>query len=198
MIARQLELNLQLYTYKDYLAWGEDVKCELIDGVVYNMASPTTAHQDLVSRLWSIFRDFLKGRRCKAYFAPLDVRLNAHSYDDIVVQPDVIILCDRSKLDPAGRGIIGAPDMIIEVLSPTTAYTDRVLKHQKYMLAGVKEYWIVDIENKLLEVYLLEGGKYFSQKHGKNGKVPVQTFPGLEIDLAEIFAEDTWDTEIDT
>ncbi|MCL2224066.1 MAG: Uma2 family endonuclease [Defluviitaleaceae bacterium] len=184
--------KLERYTYADYLEWGEDVKCELIDGIIYNMASPSARHQDVVFELGSRFKNFLRGRRCKTYLAPLDVRLNAHSFDDTIVQPDIIILCDRTKLDPKGRGIIGAPDMVVEVMSPSTAYKDRALKHKKYMDAGIKEYWIADSENNTMEVYLLENGKYYSRHYGGNDKVPVQVLPKLEIDLGEVFAEEVW------
>ena len=121
---------------------------------------------------------------------------STNEFDDTVVQPDVIILRDKSKLDPKGRGIIGAPDMVIEVISPSTTYNDRVLKHKKYMEAGVKEYWIVDPEHGTLDVYLLENGKYYSRTYGGDDVVP--TLLGLDILLEEIFKPDDWNTADDS
>jgi len=103
------------YTYSDYLQWNDDVRRELIDGIPYLMAGPNRRHQELSGNLYMQFREFLKGKPCKVYFAPFDVRLNADTLDDIVVQPDLIIICDQSKLDDAScRGV---PDMVVEILS---------------------------------------------------------------------------------
>jgi len=121
----------------------------------------------------------LEDRCCEAFIAPLDARLNADKRDDTVVQPDIIILCDKNKLDPKDRGIIGAPDMVIEVLSPSSGYLDRVLKHKKYGEAGVKEYWIVDPDKKIVDVNILENSKYYVRSYGNDDKIPVQTLQGF-------------------
>ncbi|MCL2198060.1 MAG: Uma2 family endonuclease [Defluviitaleaceae bacterium] len=179
--------KLEYYTYADYLKFDDDIRCELIDGVIYNMASPRANHQRSVGRLWKELDTFLSGRQCEAFMSPFDVRLNADKADDTVVQPDVMVLCDKDKLDHDGRGIIGAPDMVIEVLSPSSAYVDRVLKCKKYLEAGVKEYWIVDPELKTIEVHLLINEKYHMRYYGNTDLIPVQILPGLDIDLGQIF-----------
>jgi Uma2 family endonuclease len=181
--------KLTYYTYADYVSWGEDVRCEIINGVIYNMAMPSERHQSIVLELGKRFKNFLRGKECSAFIAPLDVRLNWETFDDTVVQPDVFVVCDKSKLSSGGCGILGAPDVIVEVLSPSTAHTDKVLKHRKYLEVGVKEYWVVDLESETLDVYDLEDGKYVSRNYGGGDKVPVKTLQGLEIDLLEIFAE---------
>jgi len=182
--------KIEYFTYADYLKFDGDIRCELIDGVIYNMASPLTIHQTISAQLWKRLDNFLESRRCKAFIAPLDVRLNAEENDDTVVQPDVMVLCDKNKLDPKGRGIIGAPDMIIEVLSPSSAYVDRVLKCKKYQDAGVKEYWIVSPRDKTVEAHLLIENKYRMRYYGNSDLIPVQTLPGLDIDLGQIFVEE--------
>ncbi|MCL2198804.1 MAG: Uma2 family endonuclease [Defluviitaleaceae bacterium] len=191
MVAEKLEY----YTYGDYLKFDDDIRCELINGVIYNMASPSTTHQRIAGEIWALLREFLKGRRCEAFIAPLDVRLNADKNDDTVVQPDLMVLCDKNKLDPKDRGIIGAPDMVVEVLSPSSGYVDRVLKMKKYQEAGVKEYWIVDPDRSTVDVNILENNKYYVRSYGNSDLVPVQTLPGLDINLGEVFLLDDFHGE---
>ena len=119
--------------------------------------------------------------------APFDVRLNADSYDNTVVQPDLLVVCDRSKLD--GKNCIGAPDMIIEVLSPSTERRDRITKLQLYRKSGVREYWIVCPEKKTVDTYILEDKKYYFDVYSENDIVPVHILEGCEIDLADVFFE---------
>ncbi|MCL1878938.1 MAG: Uma2 family endonuclease [Defluviitaleaceae bacterium] len=180
-------------TYSDYLKLGDDFRCEIIDGQIYAMAAPRIAHQRVAQRIWKQLDAFLAGRRCEAFIAPLDVRLSANKrnkHDDTVVQPDVFVLCDKNKIDKKGQSILGAPDMVIEVLSQGSAYVDRVLKHKKYLEAGVREYWIADPDNKTVEVYVLENNRYYSQNYSAPDIIPGHVLEGLKIDLAEIFAEE--------
>jgi len=177
-------------TYADYLKLDDDVRYELIDGVLYNMAAPRISHQRIILNLGRRFGDYLDGKSCEVFIAPVDVRLKAdilNDSDNTVVQPDVIVLCDRSKIDPKDRGIIGAPDLVIEVLSPSSAYVDRILKHKKYLEAGVREYWIIDPVHKTVCVYLPENGKFVSNNYGGDDIVPVQILEGMEVDLAVLF-----------
>ncbi|MCL2217096.1 MAG: Uma2 family endonuclease [Defluviitaleaceae bacterium] len=178
---------IEFLTYSDYLKLDDDVRCELIDGVLYNMAAPTVTHQQIAGRLFRWLGNFLEGKSCRAFIAPVDVRLNANKSDDTVVQPDVMVLCDKNKIDPTDRGIIGAPDLVIEVMSPSSRYTDRILKHKKYLEAGVLEYWIVDPEHKTVDVYLLDNGRYYSWNYGGDDVIPVQLLKGLEINLTDLF-----------
>jgi Uma2 family endonuclease len=138
-----LALSCDQYTYSDYTKWEEDFRCELIGGVVYMMASPSEWHQDVVGDIFSQLKMSLKGKKCKPMVAPFDVRLFPRKdwSDDTIVQPDVIVVCDKSKLD--GKACVGAPDVVFEVLSDSTKVMDLRVKKELYKSAGVKEYWVV-------------------------------------------------------
>jgi Uma2 family endonuclease len=176
----------EYYTYADYATWTDDVRCELIAGVPYLMApAPTPMHQDIAGELAAIFRNFLRGKPCKAFSAPIDVRLNAETDDDTVVQPDLIVVCDKKKI--GDKSIDGAPDLVVEVLSPSTATRDRVEKFALYRTYGVKEYWIVDTKRRFVEVHLLENGKYAKDVYDEKGTINVAILPGLAVKLSEVF-----------
>ena len=187
--------NSTHYTYADYLSWMDEQRRELIHGVAYKlMSAPSRLHAQISSELLAIFKWFVKKRKgkCKVYHAPFDVRLpkngeTANEQIDTVVQPDICVICDESKLDDAG--CIGAPDLIVEVQSPSTAKHDLREKFDLYEQSGVKEYWIVYPNDKGLTVYILqETGKYDNgTTYELSGKVPVGIFEGLEIDLKELF-----------
>lgn len=204
------KLDTEYYTYRDLLRMGEDVRVELIDGVIYNMASPSWKHQSVAGRIYSQLDAFLRGKNCRTFIAPFDVRLNAKLFgneDNTVVQPDVIVICDRSKLDSNGNGYRGAPDLVVEVLSPSTAYNDRHKKLIKYQDAGVREYWIVDPKNMTVEVYVPENGAFkLLDVYGVESececpnptdcgcsitkcKMPVQILEHCEIDLDLVFED---------
>jgi len=175
------------YTYADYCEWDDDKRWELIDGVPYAMSTPSLAHQEISVQLLRIIANFLVGKQCKVFAAPVDVRLNVDTGDDTVVQPDLLVVCDRSKLD--GKSVLGAPDMVIEILSPSTSMRDRVLKFRRYLQAGVREYWIVEPESQSVSVHVLKNGEYFTNTYGSDESVPVQVLDGCVIDLTEVFAE---------
>jgi len=175
------------YTYEDYCTWDDDKRWELIDGVPYAMSAPSRAHQEISSQLNRLIGNFLVGKPCKVFAAPFDVRLNFDTRDDIVVQPDLLVVCDKSKLDD--KGGIGAPDMVIEILSPSTAALDRFLKFNRYLQAGVREYWIVDPDSKTVSVYVLENDKYTAQAFCSDDAAPVHVLEGCVINLSEVFAE---------
>ena len=143
-MSSELELSFEQYTWGDYERWEEDFRCELIDGVVYMMAPPTLWHQDVVLEIGSQLRELLKGKKCKPFVSPIGVRLfpSEDKTDRDVLLPDVIVVCDESKLtnDAACEG---APDVVFEVLSPSTKPIDLNIKKQLYKQAGVKEYWVV-------------------------------------------------------
>ena len=127
------------YTYLDYYSWDDGERWELIDGVAYAMSpAPAPKHQTISRELLVQIANFLKGKPYEVFHAPFDVRLNADSDDDTVMQPDIFVVCDKSKIDD--KGCNGAPDMIIEILSPSTAKRDIVLKFNAYLQAGVREY----------------------------------------------------------
>ena len=171
------------YTYADYAAWDTDDRYELIDGVPYLMSpAPKRIHQEISGAIARKIGNFLEGKPCKVYAAPFDVRLHGDGdEDDTVVQPDIAVICDRSKLDE--KGCNGAPDMVAEILSPSSAKLDTLLKLKKYQEAGVLEYWVVDAERETVMVHLLESGKYMTSVYDIADTIPVQVLPGCRIDL---------------
>jgi len=176
----------QRYTYADYCTWDDNVRRELIDGVVYDMSAPTWEHQGISMSLSRQLSTFLQGKACNVFAAPFDVRLNANENDDTVVQPDVVVICDRSK--QSGTGCVGSPDMVVEILSPASQRRDRLEKLRLYQRFGVREYWIVDPEYKTVSVHLLEGGKYMISVFGDEGAVPIHILESCEIYLQEVFS----------
>jgi len=183
------------YTYADYLTWFDDKRRELINGFIHLMSAPIRTHAEISAELITSIRTFINKRKgkCRAYHAPFDVRLpknNETAYDkiDTVVQPDICVICDLSKLDE--KGCVGAPDLIVEVLSPSTFRKDRGYKFNLYELHGVREYWLVDPKEKTVNVFLLQpDGRYDSGTvYECNQKAPVRIFEGLEINLKKLFA----------
>ena len=177
----------RLYTYSDYLQWDDDKRHELIDGVPYLMSAPSRRHQKLLGKLFIQFDTLLKGKTCEVYFAPFDVRLNADTLDNTVVQPDLLIVCDKAKLDDAGCK--GAPDMVVEILSPSTSRHDRILKFKTYLKSGIGEYWIIDPETSTLAVHILKDGDYIIHPYAAEDTVPVHILEGCTINLSEVFEE---------
>ena len=142
------------YTLEDYYALPDERRVELIDGVIYDMATPTYIHQIIAGHIYAAFFEHVRKKKgkCIPMIAPLDVQLDMDN--KTMVEPDVLILCDKSKLQ---RGIVyGAPDLVVEILSPSTRSKDMVLKLNKYCHAGVREYWMVDPKNKNVIVYKFE------------------------------------------
>jgi len=175
------------YTYSDYVKWDDDKRWELIDGVAYMMSAPNRYHQGILGNLYVLFRAFLKGKKCKVYLAPFDVRLNADTLDNTVVQPDLLIVCNHSKLNDAGCK--GAPDMVVEILSPSTSRYDRTLKFNTYKKAGIIEYWVIDPETKTLAVHILKDNEYITQAYLDDNTVPVHVLEDCKIDLSEVFED---------
>ena len=173
------------YTLEDYLLLPEDRRVELIDGVFYDMASPTTIHQSIAGFLYTKFLDYVMKNKgpCYPFIAPVDVQLD--SDDKTVIQPDVLIVCDRSKYRN-GR-VFGAPDLVVEVLSPSSKKKDMQIKLSKYYDAGVREYWIVDPEKKILVQYDMEHMELPSVYNAES-TIPVLIWNGeYSIDLKEMF-----------
>jgi Uma2 family endonuclease len=181
------------YTYSDYMEWDEDVRAEIINGYIYMMSPPLTIHQRIAGRLLVKLANFLEGKTCEAFIAPFGVRLfpKEDKSDDTVVEPDITVVCDPLKIDD--HGCNGPPDLIIEILSPSTRQKDRMIKLNLYQKAMVREYWIVFPENKEIEVHILEEGRYNTQVYGVKEDddipeiIPVTVLPGLTIDTKNIF-----------
>ena len=177
----------EYYTYSDYAKWDDGARYELIDGIAYMMSpSPNRFHQEIIGNLYLQFAQFLVGKPCKVFLSPFDVRLNAAEEDDTVVQPDLLVICDKSKL--TDEGSVGAPDLVIEVLSPSTARNDKSIKFKKYQRYGVREYWIVDPASNTVHAYTLTDGKYVVNVYDDNDVAPVHILDGCFIDLAKVFA----------
>ncbi len=189
----QLDFSKQ-YTYADYLKWQFEERIELLKGFVARMAAPNRNHQRISWVLQREIAIFFKNRPCDAYSAPFDVRLtrkNKITDKEIisVVQPDLCVICDKEKLDK--RGCVGAPDWIIEILSPGNSDREMKDKFNLYEESGVREYWIVAPEEKIVLTYILNNeGKYIGLRPKiKKEKITSHIFPELEIDLEEVFEE---------
>jgi Uma2 family endonuclease len=184
----------QRYTYADYLTWLDDIRRELINGFIHIMSAPVRIHARLSTKITNRIFNFIEKNKglCEVYHAPFDVRFPADGaieddkiYD--VVQPDVCVICDLSKLDY--RGCMGAPDLMVEVLSPSTSKKDKTKKFNLYEKNGVREYWMVDPDKKKVNVFILQtNGKYDSgAEYVPPQSAPVHIFNGLIIDLEELF-----------
>ena len=180
------------YSYADYLQWPDEERWEIIDGVPYDMSpAPSTKHQaismGLAGQLWSFFRD----KECSVFAAPFDVRLplNDEKDEEIynIVQPDLSIICDPSKLDE--QGCKGAPDLVIEIISPFTAKKELNEKFNLYERSGIPEYWVVFPKFNVVVVYSLDDEERY-QKSGEftsDQLLSTKLFPGLEIKLEDVF-----------
>jgi len=179
----------QYFTYTDYKEWelAEGERYELIYGEAYAMSAPNARHQAIQVALSSQFYIYLEGKPCKVYPAPFDVRLfyAKDESDDTVVQPDIVVVCDEKKRGP--EGCRGAPDLVVEILSPSNTAIEMERKLKLYRQAGVREYWVVDPENNGLTVYHFESKVIDTYEN--DDIVPVATLPGLEISLKRVFAE---------
>lgn len=179
-------------SYADYLNWPKDEQIEIIDGNAYNMSpGPSTKHQQVSMNLSYFLMDFFRGKNCQVFAAPFDVRLfSVGKADDEVfhvVQPDLSVICDENKLDK--KGCVGSPDLIIEIISPSSAKMDRMRKRNLYEKAEVKEYWIVDPQNELIELYHLNEKNMYGKPlfFSMEDTVESVCFKGLELSVKEIF-----------
>ncbi|MBU1752413.1 Uma2 family endonuclease [bacterium] len=183
------------YTYGDYLQWSDEERWELIDGVAYNMSpAPLRRHQKIVGELHRQISNYLIDKSCQVYVAPFDVRLPESDESDeeieTVVQPDIVVVCERNKLDD--KGCKGSPDIVIEILSPYTAKKDFVTKYHLYERHKVKQYWIFDPDTKEVSIFKLNNNDKYGEPedYKKEDTIKVDIFKDLEIDLRAIFEED--------
>jgi Uma2 family endonuclease len=189
----QLDFSKQ-YTYADYLKWQFEERIELLKGFIARMAAPNVYHQRISGDLQYQIQHYLRKSPCSVFTAPFDVRLtrkNKITNKEVmtVVQPDLCIICDKNKLDK--RGCIGAPDWIIEILSPGNSKKEMKEKFEIYEESGVREYWLVQPDDKAVFVYVLnEVGKYIGlQPFTEDDIAPSFVFPDLQINLKDVFED---------
>ncbi|MGM0598983.1 MAG: Uma2 family endonuclease [Candidatus Rifleibacteriota bacterium] len=180
------------FTYFDYCNWPDNRRIELIEGCVHDMTpAPGRLHASISRELFLIFAEFFKEKDCESFTAPFDVRLPENDESDnqiqTVVQPDILIVCDEEKLDE--KGCRGAPDLIIEILSPSTASKDCIVKRRLYEKHRVKEYWTVDPVNRITTVYLLDKDGYFgkSQIYSDEDTIEVGICKDLKVEMSLVF-----------
>ena len=189
-----LPARQERFTFADCLTWDEDERIEIINGEAFMMATPSRIHQEICFEIGRQLGNFLEGKRCKVYPAPFGVRLfeqNGNCPEDVdtVVEPDISVVCDRDKLDK--HGCKGAPDMIVEVLSPSTQRHDQLVKLNLYQRAGVREYWIVDPESRIVRVMLRDsnGALQIHEVYGRVDVAKVNVLDGCFIELSKVFSE---------
>ena len=182
------------YTYADYLLWKFEERLEILKGKIAQMAAPNRAHQRISGNLFLMFGTALWRNQCKVYAAPFDVRLTRqHPKQNkevtTVVQPDLCVICDPTKLDD--RGCIGAPDLIVEILSPGNSRKEMKDKFEIYEENGVTEYWVVLPEFQTIQVYRLnEQGHYIGLPPAVSGEIlKTSIIPNLEVNVGEVFEE---------
>jgi len=181
----------QKWTYADYCTWPNDERWELIDGIAYAMTpAPRRLHQEILSDLHFILRKRLAGRPCHVYPAPFDVRLpdssETEALTSTVVQPDISVFCSEKQLDD--KGAKGPPDLVVEILSPSTSSKDSIVKRDLYERHGVAEYWIVDPETRSLYQFVLDNGRYAEPRELVTGMaLASQSLPGVQFTVDEVF-----------
>jgi Uma2 family endonuclease len=177
------------YTYADYKEWelDEGERYELIYGEAFAMAGPSAKHQAILTEILTQFRVYLRGKPCQVFPAPFDVRLfyEEDESDDTVVQPDIMVICDKDKIGP--EGCHGAPDLVIEILSPSNTAFEMERKFLLYREAGVREYWIVDSKSNKLKVHYFRDGEIITNVYGRTDSVPVAVLPGFSLTLENVF-----------
>lgn len=189
-----LPAKKERYTFADCLTWGENERIEIINGEAFMMAPPSSRHQEICFEIGRQLGNFLEGKRCKVYPAPFGVRLfekDGESPDDVdtMVEPDISVVCDRSKIDR--HGCKGAPDLVIEILSPSSLRHDRLVKLGLYQRAGVREYWIVDPEYRSVQVFTRDGAGslQISEEYGQSDVAKVNILDGCFVELSKVFSE---------
>lgn len=179
------------YTFTDYLKFPSDERWEIIEGIPYMQSAPTWEHQSISRELMFQFAGYLRNSHCRVFAAPFDLRLPEIEEDDEhatnVIQPDISVICDKSKLK--GTGYCGTPELVVEILSPSTGRLDRLTKFWAYEKACVKEYWLVEPDTKLISVFILQNNNIYGRPdlYTEADNVTVSMFPDLVIDLGRVF-----------
>ena len=188
----ELDLN-GTYTYADYLLWQFSERLELIKGKIFEMSpAPNSFHQEILGNLFFQFRTTFHKNKCKVYLSPFDVRLINHKKSTAdnqiktVVQPDLCVVCDQTIVNE--KNCLGAPNLIVEILSKSTSKKDLTIKFDLYEENGVQEYWIVNLFEKQVFIYVLKDGKYIgSRPYILETEIQSPTFPELKFEVDKIF-----------
>ena len=182
------------YTFADVLTWNENERIEIINGEAVMMAPPSRVHQEISGEIFRQLANYLEGKKCRVYAAPFAVRLFERDVEapedvDTMVEPDLSVVCDSDKLDK--YGCKGAPDVVIEILSPSTQRHARLVKLGLSQRAGVREYWIVNPEDQTVQVMLLDGGGILQlhEVYDRTGVAKINSLEGCFIELNKVFAE---------
>ena len=179
----------ECYSWQNYLSWSEEERWELIDGIAWSMSpAPSRTHQQILGELFRQFANFLIDAECEVFIAPFDVKLSSEADDDAptVVQPDLVLCCDREKLTE--EGMTGTPDLVVEIISPSSGFRDRKDKFNVYDRFGVGEYWIIVPQERVLEVYRHNGKKLERfGAYSQNDIIIPAVLPGFEVELERIF-----------
>ena len=184
------------FTYAQYKNWSDDEKWELIEGEAYNMSpAPGTTHQTVSGEVFRIIANYLDDKPCRVFAAPFDIFLpeKDEPEDEIstIVQPDIVVLCDDEKLSE--KGITGPPDIVIEILSPSSMTRDQITKRDLYEKRGVKEYWIIDPAGKIVWKYSLSNGEYGKPEvFDYKGTPSFQAMPELSLNLTKVFGMENY------
>ena len=184
------------FSYAQYLTWDDGKRWELIDGLVFDIApGPGIEHQDILLSLGTLFKIFLKGKPCRPFIAPFDLILPDRPDDPDsaifdVVQPDLMVVCDPKKITP--RGIRGAPDLVVEILSPSSSARDLREKFDLYQHAGVREYWVISPHDRFVQVFTLGTDRRYGAPvvWTPGDRFSAGVLPDLVIDLSEVFPPD--------
>ena len=183
----QLDLVNGIYSYADYLVWKIKERVELLKGKILEMSVPSPIHQEISGNLQGALFVFLKNSKCKLYTAPFDVRFPQKGESQVytVVQPDWCVVCDFEKID--SKGCVGAPDLVVEILSPGNSKKEMKSKFALYQEEGVREYWIVDPERELVFVYVADNKKFKPTIPIADDYVYSTIFPDFKIHTSDVF-----------
>ena len=183
----QLDLVNGIYSYADYLVWKIKERVELLKGKILEMSAPSPIHQEISGNLQGALFVFLKNSKCKLYTAPFDVRFPQKGESQVytVVQPDMCVVCDFEKID--SKGCVGAPDLVVEILSPGNSKKEMKSKFALYQEEGVREYWVVDPERELVFVYVADNKKFKPTIPIADDYVYSTIFPDFKIHTSDLF-----------
>ena len=178
-------------TYADYLTWQDNKRWEVLDGIPCMQVAPSWQHQVISRELMTQFNLYLKDKECQVFASPFDLRIpeNDESDEEVetILQPDIVVVCDKNKLK--GSGYYGVPSLVVEITSPSTTKVDKILKFNKYEHAGVKEYWIVEPDGKVVSVFTLQSNNRYGrpETYSEENSIKVSVLPDFIVDLNTIF-----------